>query len=52
MDQRKIKIMTMHKAVHPRDDSDRLYVSRRESRGGHIDTTTRKLDRKTQGKTC
>ena len=23
--------MTMHKALHPRDDIDRLYVSRKES---------------------
>ena len=27
MDQRKRKLMTMHKALHPRDDVDRLYVS-------------------------
>ena len=30
MDQRTIKLMTMHKALHPWDDVDRLYVSRRE----------------------
>ena len=30
MDQRTRKLMTMHKALHPRDDVDRLYVSRRE----------------------
>ena len=24
--------MTMHKALHPRDDVDRLYVSRKEGR--------------------
>ena len=29
MDQRTRKLMTMHKAVHPRDDVDRLYVSRK-----------------------
>ena len=26
--------MTMHKALHPRDDVDRLYVSRNEDGGG------------------
>ena len=30
MDQRTRKLMTMHKALHPRDDVDRLYVSRKE----------------------
>ena len=30
MDQRTIKIMLMHKALHPRDGVDRLYVSRKE----------------------
>ena len=30
MDQRTRKLMTMHKAFHPRDDVDRLYVSRKE----------------------
>ena len=30
MDQRIKKLMTMHKALHPRDDNDRLYVSRKE----------------------
>ena len=30
MDQRTRKLMTMHKALHPRDDIDRLYVSRKE----------------------
>ena len=29
MDQRTRKLMTMHKALHPRDDVDRLYVSRK-----------------------
>ena len=28
MDQRTRKLMTMHKALHPRDDVDRLHVSR------------------------
>ena len=26
MDQRTRKLMTMHKALHPRDDVDRLYI--------------------------
>ena len=30
MGQRTRKLMTMHKALHPRDDVDRLYVSRKE----------------------
>ena len=30
MDQRARKLMTMHKALHPRDDVDRLYISRKE----------------------
>ena len=30
MDQRTRKLMTMHKALHPRDKFDRLYVSRKE----------------------
>ena len=30
MDQRTRKLMTMHKGLHPRDDVDRLYVSRKE----------------------
>ena len=29
MDQRTRKLMTMHKALNPRDDVDRLYVSRK-----------------------
>ena len=29
MNQRTRKLMTMHKALYPRDDVDRLYVSRR-----------------------
>ena len=35
MDQRTRKLMTMHKALHPRDDVDRLYVSRKEGGRGH-----------------
>ena len=29
MDERTRKLMTMHKALHPRDDVDKLYVSRK-----------------------
>ena len=32
MDQRTRKLMTMHKVLHPRDDVDRLFVSRKEGR--------------------
>ena len=28
--------MTMHKTIHPRDDVDRLYVSRKEGRRGLV----------------
>ena len=34
MDQRTRKLMTMHKALHLRDDVDRLYVSRKEGGRG------------------
>ena len=60
MDQRTRKLMTMHKLLHPRDDVDRLYVSRKEERRGlakhriqrwRIDTTTRRLHRKTLRRT-
>ena len=34
MEQRTRKLMTMHKALHPRDDIDRLYVSRKEGGRG------------------
>ena len=34
MDQRTRKLMTMHKALHPRDDVDRLYVFRKEEGRG------------------
>ena len=33
IDPRTRKIMMMHKALHPRDDVDRLYVSRKVGRG-------------------
>ena len=34
MNQRTRKLMTMNKALHPRDDVDRLYVSRKEGGRG------------------
>ena len=34
MDLRTRKLMPMHKALHPRDDVDREYVSRKEGGGG------------------
>ena len=34
MDQRTRKLMTMHKTLHPRDNIDRLYVSRQEGGRG------------------
>ena len=34
IDQRTRKIMTMHKALHPRDDVDKLYMSRKEGERG------------------
>ena len=34
MDQRTRKLMTMHMALHPRDDVDRLYASRKEGGRG------------------
>ena len=34
MDQRTRKLMTMHKALHSRDDRDRLYMSRKEGGTG------------------
>ena len=36
MDQRTGKLITMHKALHPRDDVDRLYVSRKEGGRGLV----------------
>ena len=52
MDQRTRKLMTVHKALHPRDDVDRLYVPRKEEGRGltsnedSIDITTRRLHKK------
>ena len=34
MDQRTRKLITMHKALHPRDDVERLYISRKEGGRG------------------
>ena len=34
MDEETRKLITMHKALHPRDDIDRLYVSRKERERG------------------
>ena len=50
MDQRTRKLMTMHKALHPRDDVDRLYVSRKEGGRGlasiedTVDTSIQRLE--------
>ena len=38
MDQSTRKLMTIHKALHPRDDFDRLYVSRKEGGRGLAST--------------
>ena len=38
MDLRTRKLMTMHQALHPRDDVDRLYLSRKEGGGGLAST--------------
>ena len=35
MEQRTRKLMTVHKALHPRDDVDRLYESRKKWGRGH-----------------
>ena len=50
MDQRTRKLMTMHKALHPRDDIDRLYVSRKKGGRGlasikdTVDASIRQLE--------
>ena len=59
MDQRTRKLMTMHKALHPRDDVDRLCVKKRRrmrtcqySRYCRcIDATIRRLHKKAQEET-
>ena len=38
MDKRTSKLMPMYKALHPRDDVDRLYVSRKEGGRGLVST--------------
>ena len=49
MDQRTRKLMTMHKALYPRDDVDRLYVPRKEGGRGfasiedNVDTSIQRL---------
>ena len=52
-DQRTRKLMTMHRALHPKDDVDRRYVSRKEGWRGlaTIDTTARRLHRITRTRT-
>ena len=50
MDQRTRKLMTMHKALHPRDDVDSLYVPRKEGGRGltiiedSVDTSIQRLE--------
>ena len=50
MDQRTRKRMTMHKALHPRDDIDRIYVSRKKEGRGlasievSVDTSIQRLE--------
>ena len=50
MDERTRKLMTMHKALHPRDDVSRLYVSRKEggrglaSIGDSVDASIQRLE--------
>ena len=36
MDQKTRKFITMHKALHPKDDVDRMYVSRKECGRRHV----------------
>ena len=54
MDQRKRKLMTMHKALHPRDDVDRLYVPRKGGGRGlnsiedSVDASIQRLEDYTQ----
>ena len=38
MDERTRNLLTMHKALHPREDVDRLYVSRKEGGRGLAST--------------
>ena len=50
MDQRTRKLMTMHKALHPRHDVDRLYVSRKD-RGRRVAIIETALIRRYNSKT-
>ena len=50
MDQRTRKLMTMHKALHPRDNVDRLYIPKKEGGRGlasienSVDTSIQRLE--------
>ena len=46
MDQRTRKLMTMHKALHPRDDVNILYMSRKEGRSieDSVDASIQRLE--------
>ena len=50
MDQRTRKLMSMHEALHPRDDVDWLYVSKKERGRGlasiedSVDESIQRLD--------
>ena len=50
MDQRRKKLMTMHKALHPREGVDRLYVFRKEGEKGlasienNVDASIQRLE--------
>ena len=56
IDQRTRKLITMHKALHPRDDKDRLCVSRKEGGRGLaniedcVETTIQQLEEYTKKK--
>ena len=55
IDQRTRKLMTMQKALHPKDDVDRPYVSRKEGGRGFtstedsVDASIQQLDKTTRG---
>ena len=51
MDQSTRKLVTMNKALHPRDDVDRLYVSRKEGGRGLANIEDSIEDSKTTGTT-
>ena len=56
MDQRTRKLMTIHKALHPRDTVDRLYVPRKERGRGLasiedvVDALTKRLENYTENR--